>query len=43
MIATIFIDQQFPLSKVLQFSGISASTYYYCETNDSKIQTTKEE
>jgi transposase InsO family protein len=35
MIATIFIDQQFPVRKVLQFSGISASTYYYCETNDS--------
>ena len=43
MIATIFIEQPFPVRKVLQFSGISASTYYYCETNDSKIQTTKEE
>jgi hypothetical protein len=35
MIATIFIEQPIPVRKVLQFSGISAGNYYYCETNDS--------
>jgi transposase InsO family protein len=29
MIATMFIEQQYPVRKVLQYAGISASSYYY--------------
>ena len=34
MTATMFIEQQYPVRKVLQYAGLSASSYYYKTTGD---------